>query len=263
MLKKLLKYDLKYVFKMLLVFYVLALFFGILTKLFLNVKNSFILEMIGQICSGVTITMFFNIVINNVIRLWLRFKNNFYGDESYLTHTLPVKKETLYLSKILTTIISLFISMFVIFITLGIAYYSKENIEWIKSFLLLLATTYHSTIIKILLGVFFILFLELLNIIQSGYMGIILGYKKNQMKLGYSILFGFCIYTVTQIFALVILFLIAIFNKDIMNLFFTNSVINVEYLKIIFVIASIIYSIIFMTSYIINNILFKKGVNIE
>ena len=44
-----------------------------------------------------------NIILNNLMRLWARFKNNFYGDESYLTHTLPINKKTLYLSKTFLT----------------------------------------------------------------------------------------------------------------------------------------------------------------
>ena len=35
------------------------------------------------------------------MRMWVRFRSNFYGDESYLTHTLPIKREVLYTSKIL------------------------------------------------------------------------------------------------------------------------------------------------------------------
>ena len=96
MLKKLIKSDLKDVYKILVIFYGLSLFFAILTRLFLSIENSFIMEVIGKICSGVTISMMFNILINNLMRLWVRFKHNFYGDESYLTHTLPVDKKTLY-----------------------------------------------------------------------------------------------------------------------------------------------------------------------
>ena len=48
MLKKLLKYDLKSIFKLLFVFYSLSLFFAILTRLFLNIENSLIMNIIGQ-----------------------------------------------------------------------------------------------------------------------------------------------------------------------------------------------------------------------
>lgn len=93
MLKKLLKYDLKWVFKVVIVFYLLALFFAVLTRLFFGINNSFMMNIVAQICSGTTISMIVSIIINNIMRLWVRFKNNFYGDESYLTHTLPVEKK--------------------------------------------------------------------------------------------------------------------------------------------------------------------------
>ena len=55
MLRKLLKYDLKNLFKFLSIFYILTLFFGILTRVFLGFENSFILLVIGKICNGVMI----------------------------------------------------------------------------------------------------------------------------------------------------------------------------------------------------------------
>ena len=160
MLKKLLKYDLESIYKFLIIFYSLALFFAVLTRMFLGIENSFIMKIIGQICSGASISMIVSILINNLMRLWVRFKNNFYGDESYLTHTLPVTKKTLYLSKVITAILSLFTSILVISLTLFIAYYSKENIETLKNLLLPLANAYQSTIIKIILAFLFIFFLE-------------------------------------------------------------------------------------------------------
>ena len=165
MLKKLLKYDIENIFKVLIIFYSLALFFAVLTRLFLNIENSFILNIIGKICSGVLISMIFNIIINNLMRVWIRFKNNFFGDESYLTHTLPVEKKTLYLSKILTAIITLFVSVLVSSLSLFIAYYSKDFMLMLKESLGMVASIYNSSIIQIILMLLFVLFL--LNIQQS------------------------------------------------------------------------------------------------
>jgi len=177
-----LKYDLQNVYKVLIVFYFLSLFFSILTRIFLSIENSFIMDIIGKICSGTTIAMIFNILINNLMRLWVRFKNNFYCDESYLTHTLPIEKKILYLSKILTSIITLFSSTLVICLSLFIAYYSKENIELIKNFLLPLAQVYDSTVVTIVLSFIFVYFLEIMNMLESGYVGIVLGHRKKVIK---------------------------------------------------------------------------------
>ena len=80
MLKYLLKYDLKYIFKFIIIFYSLELFFGALARIFLSAENSLVLEIIGKICSGTAISMMFSTLINTLMRLWVRFKQNLYGD---------------------------------------------------------------------------------------------------------------------------------------------------------------------------------------
>lgn len=263
MLKKLLKYDLKDIFKGLIVFYGLSLFFAILTRIFLSVENSFILNIIGKVCSGVTISMIFNILINNLMRLWVRFKQNLYGDESYLTHTLPISKKDLYLSKTITSIITLFTSVLVIGLSLFIAYYSKENIEFIKNLLLPVADAYNSTILKILLAFLFIFFLEFMCALQAGYTGIIFGHKMNSAKTGFSILFGFVTYMIIQICVLIIIFIGALFNPELMNLFVTNQIIDIDMIKTIIYLAIGVYTFISIVNYFINVNVFKKGVNVD
>lgn len=263
MLKKLIKYDLRDSYKILVVFYMLSIFFATLTRIFLYVDNSLIFEVIGKICSGTTIAMFFNIIINNMMRLWVRFKTNFYSDESYLTHTLPVDKKTLYLSKTLTSIITLFTSALIICLSLFIAYYSKENILLVKNLLLPLATVYDSTIVTIILEFVLVIFLEIMNMLQSGYVGIVLGHMKNNNKTAYSILFGFITYLLTQVFIIIAIFLVAIFNKDLMNLFYTVDTLNVSTIKTCIYLSIFVYSLNIFVLYFVNIKLFNKGVNVD
>ena len=263
MLKKLLKYDLKSINIVLIVFYGLSIFFSILTRIFLSIENSFIFNVIGQICNGTMIAMMFNIIINNLIRLWVRFKQNFYGDESYLTHTLPVEKKTLYLSKFIVSVITLLISILVIVLSLFIAHYSKENIELVKNLLLPLATIYDSTVIGIILLFVFVCFLELFNMLQSGYVGIVLGHRKNNNKMLFTFIYGFVTYLLTQIFALVAVFVAALFNKDIMNLFYSMETLNVDMIKLCIYLAVGVYITNIIVLYIVNSKLFSKGVNVD
>ncbi|MBE6903165.1 MAG: hypothetical protein E7480_00970 [Ruminococcaceae bacterium] len=263
MLSKLLKYDIQSKLKFLTVFYILALFFAILTRIFFNIENSFIMDIIAKICSGVTISMIFNILINNLMRLWVRFKNNLYGDEAYLTHTLPVKKESLYLSKILSAVISMFISVAVIGLTLFVAYYSKENIQFLKNMLLPIANAYDTSISAILISFLFVFFLQLLNAVQVGFTGIILGHRMNSSKLPFSVLFGFIAYMATQTLVLICVFAVALFNKDFMNLFITNEMVNIDILKTIIYMCIFIYSAIVIGIFFINTKLFKDGVNVD
>ena len=155
------------------------------------------------------------------------------------------------------------ISVLVIGISLFIAYYSKDNIEVIKSFLFPIANIYNSTITGLLVVIILIFFLEVFNMLQSGYTGIILGHKMQNHKILYSILYGFVAYTITQVFALLVLFIFALFNQEIMNLFVTNTMVNQTIIKNIILSSIIIYSLNIIAYYILNFNLLKKGVNID
>ena len=257
MLKKLLKYDLKWCYKALTIFYILSIIFAILTRVFINIDGRILFTIIGKIMQGITITLLINILINNILRIWARVIKNFYSDEAYLTHTLPIKKETLFLSKVLTTIITLLTSTIVIIISLLICYYSKENIEILKNILNQINIS-NITIISTIL----IFYLEILFIILSGITAIILGYKQNNNKLLKSVLFGLIIYFIMQTLILVIIFVIGLFNKEIMDLFKTNNI-TPNLLKQMLSLSTIIYIIYNIILYIIGNNTFKKGVNID
>lgn len=263
MLKKLLKYDLLKVFKFMSLFYILAMVFAIITRILFKIDNSFLIGILAQISNGVTITLMINILINTIMRLWVRFKYNLYKDESYLTHTLPVSRKELYLSKIITGIITMFVSIFVIFIVLFIAYYSKENMKVLKDFFVSFVSLYDSKVSVFLLVIFFIFFVEMANLLQVGYTGIILGHRMNQNKNLFSVVFGFITYLLTQVFVLLFLFGIAIFNSDIMNLFITEEVIPIDILKTLAILSIFVYTLSIIVCCLINIKLLKKGVNVE
>ena len=263
MLRKLLKHDLKWNFKLLIVFYSIALVFSILTRIFLSIDGSTVFNIIGKICSGVTISFVFNIIINNIMRCWARFTKNLYGDESYLTHTLPIEKKTIFVSKFLMGIITMFTSVLVILLTLFIAYYSKENIEWIKASLNLIASIYNSTVVKLLLVIFMVFFLEMVFTIFAGYIGILLGHRSNNKRMVKSVIYGFITYMLTQTLTLVIMFICGLFNKDIMNLFTTTNIVNIDILKYIMYGAIIIYIFYILIYYLLGLKIFKKGIDVD
>ena len=263
MLKHLLEYDFKSKFKVLIIFYILALFFAILTRVFFSFENSLVLNIIAQVCNGALISMFFNILINNIMRMWARFRTNFYGDESYLTHTLPVKKSTHYLSKFICSAVSFFISFAFIAVAIFIAYYSEENMQLIKSLILPLVETYNSSVSGLIIVLLLILYLEFFNILQCGFTGIILGHRMQSGKVGFSVLYGFIVYSASQTAVLVAMFVVALFNKDAMNLFVTNEMVDMGMIKFFIIFAIIIYTLISVVLCFVNIKLFKKGVNVD
>ena len=100
MLIKLLKYDLKYMIKNMCVFYILSIFFAITTRLLSLPEQTVIISILSKISSGCMIAMIANIIINVMMRSWVRFRDSLYKDEAYLTHTLPVTKNDNAMSKI-------------------------------------------------------------------------------------------------------------------------------------------------------------------
>ena len=70
MLKKLLKYDLKNMYKTLGIFYILTIVFAVLTRIFFSLKQTTIINIVGQICVGAMFAMIANIIINTLMRNW-------------------------------------------------------------------------------------------------------------------------------------------------------------------------------------------------
>ena len=260
MLKKLLKYSLKDIFKVLIVFYIVGLVFGILTRVFFLFDGSLAMNVFGQICTGVTISMFFNILINNLMRVWVRFKFNLYGDESYLTHTLPIEKSTHYLSKFLTAVITFSVSMLTIITIFITAYYTPEFWASIKTALSPIFTMFGNEIIVFLV---LILFLEFVNILQCGYTGIILGHRRNYHKNGFSVLFGFIAFSISQLFVLLTIFVAALLKEDLMKLFTSADMLSPATAKLVLLLTLLVYFAAIVIGYFVNLKFLKKGVNVD
>ena len=265
MLSKCLKYDLKYIYKVLIVFYLLATIFAIFTRVLFSFDNSFMLHILALISSGTTIAFIINIIINSLLRVWVRFVKNIYGDESYLTHTLPISKSTIYTSKFLASIITMFTSILVIILCVFIAYYSKENLEILKNNLQFFATSMDSTTIKVILTAFLCLFLEFTMILQVGFTGLLLGHRSNNLKMAKSIVYGFLNYLFVGVISVLIIYIIGLFNPNIMALFNTNinNTLTVDIVKIALTLGICLYIVLIAIYYYIDIKIFKKGVNVD
>ena len=264
MLNKLLKYDLKYMIKNMAIFYILSIFFAITTRILFNMEQSVIINIIGQISVGCMFAMIINTLINTIMRSWVRFRDSLYKDESYLTHTLPVTKNDLYNSKFIQTLIFFFISFIVILISLFIAYYSKENWLAITNYVKTITTGLNMSTSFFITMAIIIIFLEVFNAIQCGFLGIILGNKMNNGKIGYSVLFGFITYLVAQSLILGLVFVYGLFDSSIMKLFKTATInIDVEAFKVLAILSSLLYIMIIFIMSILCKKELNKGVNIE
>lgn len=262
MLKKLIKYDMIYEYKVLIIFYILAIVFAFITRCLMNVDTT-VGNVLHAISSGITWSMIANILINNILRLWARFKINLYGDESYLSHTLPVSKNTLYNAKFLTSIITMVFSMIATFITLFIAYYSKENLESIKVTFNIIASSYDSTVVNFIIICLVVFFLEMTFLLECGYTGLILGHRKNNNRIGFSIIYGFIFYMLCQCLIVGVMYIIGMFNSDVLTLFNSSKDVDITVIKGVMWFSIAMYIILIGIDYIFNLKMFNKGVNVE
>lgn len=262
MLKKLLKYDLEWCYKPLLVFYILAIFFSIIVRIVESFEQSLILLIVDKICCGVVIAMIINILINCFMRNWARFVKNIYKDESYLTHTLPVSKNKIYLSKILTAIITLLTSFIVIVVCLAIATLNKDTWMILKESLEQSAIYFDSSVFSLIFVVIITIFFEFLFMMMSGILGIIIGHRSNNLKIVKSIVIGIVIYMILSSMSLGVLFVVGLLNPDIMSLF-NNMEVSANALKSMMFVGILVYAIYNLGIYFIGNKLLNKGVDVD
>ena len=262
MLKKLLKYDLKYCFKPLSIFYILAIIFSVICRIIESFDKSLILVIIDKICSGIVIAMIANIIINTFMRNWVRFINNVYKDESYLTHTLPISKKQIFLSKVLSITITLLTSFLVIIGCLAIVWLNKDTWLILKQSLEASSVIFNGSVSSLVIVLIITMFFKFLTIAMSGILGIILGYKANNYKTLKSIIFGIIIYILLSLISLGILYVTGLINPEFMNIF-KNININSNTLRNMLLIIVSIYVLYNILMYIVGNKLLNDGVNVD
>lgn len=263
MLGKLLKYDLKWVYKNVVVLYILAIVFSLLSRITKNVESSVLFSVITIVLIISAIFMAVASLVFCLRNLWFRFLKNCYQDESYLTHTLPVKKKKIYDAKAITAIVAMFTTIVVILISLFICFYSKANLENVKEALEIVATVSDTTVVSILCLMFFVFVTEMIFIVFIGYSAMILGHRFNQNKIVKSIEIGVGLYFITQIITVILVLIMGAFNPDIMNLINTEEIVPTSIIKKIMYAGTGIYVVYTLLYYFLGKKTFEKGVNVD
>ena len=118
MTKKLFKNDFKKMSKVLIYIYLVALALSGITRLINIGKDIQFVAIIGHVFAALTYSALCSILVNTFVQILLVFWNSFYKDQSYLTHTLPVKKSQLLLSKYLSSLLIIISSILVCLVSL-------------------------------------------------------------------------------------------------------------------------------------------------
>ena len=256
MLGKLMKYDFKWINKIMMYYYIFTIVISVVTRILSNFRDTFIQNLIYGIFRGILIGCFINIVINCLIRIWVRFRDNIYKDESYLTHTLPVTKNDIFNAKSLVAIISVIVSIFVVIIGILIAFLDDGLIQILKEMFK------DNNIVIIIVSVTILTTLEMISMVFSGIVGIIIGNRCNNKRVLRAVLVGIMIYWAIQMAMIGLLYAYGLFNSDINELFKTNLA-SPETIKSLSVVASIMYLVFDGGLYLFGKKLLNKGVNVD
>lgn len=265
MLAKLLKYDLKNLFKKLLPIFLISLAINVIADIMLMIADK-----VPALDSIAGIILFFAVllIVLTPFAAFLfsieDFNNKLVKDEGYLIHTLPVKKSSIVTSKLLASIITVLASIassFVSLIALTISHIDsyKDVLNEISKLIdLAIAETGITFIILIIASIAIGYILNILNIFAS----ISLGQMHNGNKTVFSIVYFIATYYIMQIISSLITLVPMLFNKDLwtqmemdmppmttMNLFLGISLV-----------LSLVFSIIF---YVVSVKILDKKLNLE
>ena len=243
------------------IYFIVLFIVTIPLKIIESVDQNLLLVIFDKILSGIFISCSISIVITCLMRIWARFTQNIYKDESYLTHTLPVTKSEIFNSKIIASILSLILSLLVILVCIAIVYLNETTIDYLKAIYDSLVQVYNvSFAICIIIGTVLLVLLETICFMLLGIFGIVVGYRSNNHKTIKSIIIGIGSYGILSVISFVLLYFIGnTYNIEIIAGGFPNS----DYVKIIglsFIIIYLIYDLVF---YFISKRILNKGVNVD
>ena len=130
MILKLFKYDFMNIGKKLIPFYIAALVIGIINRFLLFTtdisrmerENNFLAMFGSPLLYFAYFVVVFGIFCMTVFVIITRYSSSIYGNEGYLTNTLPLKPSQIIWAKLINFLIWIFISYFVIFVSMFILF---------------------------------------------------------------------------------------------------------------------------------------------
>ena len=222
--------------------------------------NILFFKILSIFFDSVFYSLLVNIILQPFLRSFLNFSKSFYGDESYLTHTLPVTKNQLFNSKFLTAVIEIVLGFLTLVASLLTRYASLTMFKTIK---LLLSTMIIGNFSVYLVLVLFVILVivEFLMFISIIFFSIVVAYRSKEKRvLRTFFLTAICSFIALTILAVVMIAVLLICGVDIN----TNMLMlqNKVFISIVLT-GIIIYSAVIILFYFLAKREFKKGVNVD
>ena len=165
-------------------------------------------KVFGIVLDSVFYALLINSLIQPFLRSFLNFTKSVYGDESYLTHTLPVTKNQIINSKFLTTFIELSLAFLTVIISILIMFASPNLIVTLEFILSSLIVGKVSVVLAIVLFVLLVM-VEFFMFISIIHYAIVMAYKSKEKRVLksflYTAVFSFAAITILGIIMVMVL----------------------------------------------------------
>lgn len=257
MLRKLVKYDFKSLFKTLIPIYLIGILVAVFTRV-ANIAASKVslLQVPAGLITSLCVIIIIGIPIATFIISVIRYYNSMIKDEGYLTHTLPVKKSSLVLSQLITSVTVMFTALLASIIVLLVAFKVPSNVfEGIRDLL-------SNVDVLFVVLVIITLILNYISQLIILYAAIALGQKHSGNKMVYAVVYGIVLYNINQVVSAIILFIPALFNNKYIK-FFEQDNLPMEAMNYILIFSIVLTSLFIVAYYFVTTKTLEKKLNLD
>ncbi len=264
MVRKIFKYDFQKIIKSVIGFFIASLFCAGVSRICNELgKLVNLFDILGILFTGVSYALFANVIIQPIVYSLKAFGKSMYGDESYLTHTLPATKSQIVIAKSLSTLCVLLISFGVLLVSVFILAFSKSNVQVLDSFVQMLFADNGVSTISVIVTLVLLVFFECVAFYELIKCAIVYANLHNE-KRG---LYGF-IYTVVFMFVQTLLIVgvamvVFAISGDIKLLFASSATINTSMFIVLSIVSLCCYALISVGYFMLSRHVLNKGVNVN
>lgn len=260
MLNKLLKKDLSKDMRWLWILFVALIAVALLTKGCSELSDMALFKILGILFDSIFYALAVNVILQPFLRNFLNFTKSLYGDESYLTHTLPVTKNQIINSKFLTALIEMCLGFACLVVSLLIKFYSPTFFETVGALL--------STVIagKVSVGltlslIIFLVVVEFLMFLSMIFFAIVIAYRSKESRM----LKTFLLTAIMALAAITVLSVFLVIALSINGVKLTSATLVLPKKAFFSVIITgiTVYCAIMITFYFFTKRAFNKGVNVD
>lgn len=261
MLKKLLKYDLKSIFKPLIPIYGITLLLSIAQRVSTAIGEAFpIIKIPAGFITAFYVMLLIALPIATFIFSIIKYYTNLAKDEGYLMHTLPVSKQQLVLSKLISASISMFTTILIMIVALFISFLGIIHISDVIDFIKYVFNYLEPLFIILLITCMILSYLSQQVLF---YLSMALGQKHNNHKVMYSIIYGIVIYNAIQILLTLILIVPGFISSSFRDILFNNQIPSIDFLNCYLGFANIVTILITIGIYIITTKVLENQLNLD